>query len=76
MSAGETKGVTHVILHMSLTKVAERQSSDRKRSNCASEVPKDRIFFRINPKIEIVARAHSDAEVEHLTALGADIAIM
>jgi CPA2 family monovalent cation:H+ antiporter-2 len=29
-----------------------------------------------NPKIQIIARAHSDAEVEHLTDLGADIAIM
>src|SRR4029077_18310657 len=29
-----------------------------------------------NPKVQIVARAHSDAEVEHLTNLGADIAIM
>jgi CPA2 family monovalent cation:H+ antiporter-2 len=30
----------------------------------------------VNPKIEIIARAHSDAEVEHLTSLGANIAIM
>jgi CPA2 family monovalent cation:H+ antiporter-2 len=30
----------------------------------------------INPKIEIIARAHSDAEVAHLESLGADIAIM
>ena len=29
-----------------------------------------------NPGIKIVARAHSDAEAEHLTRLGADIAIM
>ena len=29
-----------------------------------------------NPKIQIVARGHSDAEVEHLTNLGANIAIM
>jgi CPA2 family monovalent cation:H+ antiporter-2 len=29
-----------------------------------------------NPRIKIIARAHSDAEVEHLTGLGADIAIM
>jgi CPA2 family monovalent cation:H+ antiporter-2 len=29
-----------------------------------------------NPGLEIVARAHSDAEVEHLTRLGADIVIM
>jgi CPA2 family monovalent cation:H+ antiporter-2 len=29
-----------------------------------------------NPGLEIVARAHSDAEVEHLTALGADLAVM
>jgi CPA2 family monovalent cation:H+ antiporter-2 len=28
-----------------------------------------------NPKIQIIARAHTDAEVEHLTTLGADIAI-
>lgn len=30
----------------------------------------------VNPLIQIVARAHSDAEVEHLTRLGADIVIM
>jgi CPA2 family monovalent cation:H+ antiporter-2 len=30
----------------------------------------------VNPAIQIVARAHSDAEVEHLTRLGADIVIM
>ncbi len=30
----------------------------------------------INPKIEIVARAHSDAEVEHLSRCGADLVIM
>jgi monovalent cation:H+ antiporter-2, CPA2 family len=29
-----------------------------------------------NPKLEIIARAHSDAEVAHLTALGADLTIM
>ena len=29
-----------------------------------------------NPGIEIIARAHSDAEVEHLAGLGADIVIM
>ena len=29
-----------------------------------------------NPKIQIVARAHSDAEVEHLANLGANIFIM
>jgi CPA2 family monovalent cation:H+ antiporter-2 len=29
-----------------------------------------------NPGIQIIARAHSDAEVEHLTSLGADIVIM
>jgi CPA2 family monovalent cation:H+ antiporter-2 len=29
-----------------------------------------------NPKIQIIARAHSDAEVEHLTGLGADHVIM
>jgi CPA2 family monovalent cation:H+ antiporter-2 len=29
-----------------------------------------------NPKLEIVARAHSDAEVEHLTALGANLTVM
>jgi monovalent cation:H+ antiporter-2, CPA2 family len=29
-----------------------------------------------NPGLEIVARAHSDAEVEHLTRLGADVVIM
>jgi CPA2 family monovalent cation:H+ antiporter-2 len=28
-----------------------------------------------NPKIQIIARAHTDAEVEHLTTLGADITI-
>jgi CPA2 family monovalent cation:H+ antiporter-2 len=31
---------------------------------------------RANPGIEIVARAHFDAEVDHLTQLGADIVIM
>ena len=30
----------------------------------------------INPHLQIVARAHSDAEVEHLTACGATVAIM
>ncbi|WP_029586872.1 YbaL family putative K(+) efflux transporter [Bradyrhizobium sp. URHD0069] len=29
-----------------------------------------------NPSIQIIARAHSDAEVEHLKSLGADIIIM
>ncbi len=29
-----------------------------------------------NPALQIIARAHSDAEVEHLTGLGADIVIM
>jgi monovalent cation:H+ antiporter-2, CPA2 family len=29
-----------------------------------------------NPKIEIIARAHSDAEVEHLQRYGADLIIM
>lgn len=29
-----------------------------------------------NPKIEIIARAHSDAEVEHLQRYGADLVIM
>jgi CPA2 family monovalent cation:H+ antiporter-2 len=29
-----------------------------------------------NPGIEIIARAHSDAEVEHLTRLGADLIVM
>ncbi|MGY3619451.1 voltage-gated potassium channel Kch [Bradyrhizobium sp. USDA 10063] len=29
-----------------------------------------------NPNIRIIARAHSDAEVEHLTRLGADTVIM
>jgi CPA2 family monovalent cation:H+ antiporter-2 len=29
-----------------------------------------------NPGIDIIARAHSDAEVEHLTSLGADTVIM
>ena len=29
-----------------------------------------------NARIEIIARAHSDAEVEHLTGLGADTVIM
>jgi CPA2 family monovalent cation:H+ antiporter-2 len=29
-----------------------------------------------NPKIQIIARAHSDAEVEHLKGLGADLVIM
>ena len=29
-----------------------------------------------NPAINIIARAHSDAEVDHLTGLGADIVIM
>lgn len=31
---------------------------------------------RANPAITILARAHSDAEVEHLTALGADVIMM
>lgn len=30
----------------------------------------------INPAIEIIARAHSDVEVEHLKQLGADVVIM
>jgi monovalent cation:H+ antiporter-2, CPA2 family len=30
----------------------------------------------VNPKLQIIARAHSDAEVEHLTRLGADVVIM
>ncbi|WP_245476980.1 NAD-binding protein, partial [Mesorhizobium sp. M1A.F.Ca.IN.020.03.1.1] len=29
-----------------------------------------------NPGISVIARAHSDAEVEHLKALGADTVIM
>jgi monovalent cation:H+ antiporter-2, CPA2 family len=29
----------------------------------------------VNPKIQIVARARSDAELEHLARLGADIVI-
>ncbi len=29
-----------------------------------------------NPRIQIIARAHSDAEVEHLKHLGADTVIM
>jgi CPA2 family monovalent cation:H+ antiporter-2 len=29
-----------------------------------------------NPEIRIIARAHSDAEVDHLTSLGADVVIM
>jgi predicted Kef-type K+ transport protein len=29
-----------------------------------------------NPKIDVIARAHSDAEVEHLKGLGADTVIM
>jgi len=29
-----------------------------------------------NPKIQVIARAHSDAEVEHLKSLGADLIIM
>jgi CPA2 family monovalent cation:H+ antiporter-2 len=29
-----------------------------------------------NPEIQIIARAHSDAEVDHLTSLGADMVIM
>lgn len=29
-----------------------------------------------NPHLQIVARAHSDAEVDHLTSLGADVVIM
>jgi monovalent cation:H+ antiporter-2, CPA2 family len=31
---------------------------------------------RANPQLEIVARAHFDAEVEHLLALGANTVIM
>ena len=31
---------------------------------------------RANPALEIVARAHSDDAVEHLTGLGADLAVM
>ncbi len=30
---------------------------------------------KINPKIKVYARAHSDAEVEHLQALGADLIV-
>ncbi len=30
----------------------------------------------VNPALEIIARAHSDAAVEHLTALGADLSVM
>jgi monovalent cation:H+ antiporter-2, CPA2 family len=30
----------------------------------------------INPDLVIYARAHSDAEVEHLSGLGADVVIM
>ena len=30
----------------------------------------------LNPSIKIIARAHSDAEVEHLASLGADHIIM
>jgi monovalent cation:H+ antiporter-2, CPA2 family len=30
---------------------------------------------RVNPALEIVARAHSDDAVAHLTALGADLAV-
>ena len=29
-----------------------------------------------NPVIDVIARAHSDAEVEHLKGLGADTVIM
>ena len=29
-----------------------------------------------NPEIDIIARAHSDAEVEHLSGLGANTVIM
>jgi CPA2 family monovalent cation:H+ antiporter-2 len=29
-----------------------------------------------NPSLQIIARAHTDAEVEHLQSLGADITIM
>jgi len=31
---------------------------------------------RLNPKLRIVARAHSDQEVKHLEKLGADLTIM
>jgi voltage-gated potassium channel Kch len=31
---------------------------------------------RANPDLEIVARAHFDVEVEHLSQLGADVVIM
>ncbi len=31
---------------------------------------------RANPRLEVIARAHSDAEVQHLRALGADEVIM
>ena len=30
----------------------------------------------ISPKVSIIARAHSDAEVEHLSRLGADQVVM
>lgn len=30
----------------------------------------------VNPEIRIIARAHSDAQVDHLTALGADTVVM
>ncbi|MDT8265575.1 NAD-binding protein, partial [Roseomonas sp. DSM 102946] len=30
----------------------------------------------LNPRLEIVARAHSDATVEHLSRLGANLAVM
>jgi CPA2 family monovalent cation:H+ antiporter-2 len=30
----------------------------------------------INPKLSIVARAHSDAEIEHLAKYGADLVVM
>lgn len=30
----------------------------------------------INPSLPIIARAHTDAEVEHLQKLGADVTIM
>jgi CPA2 family monovalent cation:H+ antiporter-2 len=31
---------------------------------------------RLNPKLDIVARAHEDADVEHLLKHGADLAVM
>jgi CPA2 family monovalent cation:H+ antiporter-2 len=31
---------------------------------------------KLNPELEIIARAHSDAEVDHLKAVGADVVVM